>query len=72
MRSLVEEISLVNAEELEDLLRAVLKRYAVLFPDWEISTVSFQRGKDRNADIDRFIEVLTQMKDPAADRVQPG
>lgn len=35
MLDLVEEIAQADGVEIERLLKAVLQRYAVLFPDWE-------------------------------------
>lgn len=64
MSDLVEKIAQAKADELEMLLRAVLQRYSDLFPDWEITTVSFQKAKDKNAQIDQFIELLTRLKTP--------
>lgn len=40
-RDLVEEIAQADATDIEKLLKAVLQRYAVLFPNWEVSTISF-------------------------------
>lgn len=62
MSDLMEKISQAQADELEALLRAVLHRYAELFPDWEISTISFQKTGDRNQQIDQYIALLTNMK----------
>lgn len=66
MIDLVEAISRADAADLEEILQAVLARYAQLYPDWEVSTVSFQKSVDRNTEIDRFIELLTKMKTPPA------
>lgn len=38
--NLLEEIALVDELEIENVLKAVLKRYSVLFPDWDVSTFS--------------------------------
>ena len=62
MSELIERISQAPAEELESLLQAVLSRYAELFPDWEVTTVSFQKDGDRNAQIDQFIALLNKLK----------
>ncbi|MBR4016453.1 MAG: hypothetical protein IKK11_01395 [Oscillospiraceae bacterium] len=62
MVDLVEEIE--NADEilLDSLLKAVLRRYAVLFPDWEVSTISLQKSHDQNEQLDRIIQLLQNMK----------
>ena len=62
MLDLVEEIAQADGVEIEKLLKAVLQRYAVLFPDWELSTVSLQKSADRNGQLDRMIAVLEKMK----------
>ena len=62
MVDLVEEIAQANEIEVGKLLEAVLKRYAVLFPDWEISTVSLEKSSDRNEQLDRMIALLQKMK----------
>ena len=46
MPDLFEEIAQADEMIIQDLLHAVLKRYAVLFPDWEVSTISLQKSSD--------------------------
>ena len=65
MFDLVEEIKQADGTEIEMLLKAVLQRYAVLYPDWEISTISLQKSADRNVQIDRMITMLQNMKTPS-------
>ena len=62
MFDLVEEILRADEVEIEKLLKAVLQRYAVLFPDWEVSTVSLEKSSDRNEQLDRIIALLQNMK----------
>ena len=62
MFDLSEEIARTDEVEIEKLLKAVLQRYAVLFPDWEVSTISLQKSSDRNEQLDRIIATLQQMK----------
>lgn len=62
MPDLVKEIAKADSAEIEKLLTAVLRRYAVLFPDWEVSTISLQKSTDRNEQIDRVIAMLQKMK----------
>lgn len=62
MPDLVKEIAKADRAEIEKLLTAVLQRYAVLFPDWEVSTISLQKSVDRNEQIDRVIAMLQKMK----------
>ncbi|MBE6926698.1 MAG: hypothetical protein E7461_07635 [Ruminococcaceae bacterium] len=62
IRDWVKEIAQVDDIEIEKLLKAVLQRYSVLFPDWEISTISIQKSADRNEQLDRMITMLQNMK----------
>ena len=62
MPDLIERIEKADGEELEVILKAVLSRYSVLFPDWELSTVSLHKTEDRNAQLDSMIMVLQKMK----------
>ena len=62
MPDLIERIEKADGEELEVILKAVLSRYSVLFPDWELSTVSLHKTEDCNAQLDSMITVLQKMK----------
>lgn len=62
MFDLVDEISRANAEDLERILYAVLARYEVLFPDWEVTTLSLQKSAGRNEQLDQYIRLLTRLK----------
>ena len=58
----VEGIARSDKAQIEKLLKAVLQRYAQLFPDYEVSTISLKKGTDRNQQIDQIIALLQQMK----------
>lgn len=62
MRELLEEIAQTNEYEIGELLKAVLQWYAVLFPDWDVSTISLNKSADRNEQLDRVIGMLENMK----------
>lgn len=62
MKKIKAQIAWADGVQIEELLFAGLKRYAVLFPDWEISTVSIDKREDRCEQIDRIIQVLETMK----------
>ena len=62
MFDLEEEIARADSTQIENLLKAILDRYAVLFPDWEISAVSLPKSPQRDVQIDRMISVLQGMK----------
>lgn len=49
--------------EIEGILEAVLKRYAVLYPQWEISTIRLEREGSRAQQIDSVIRFLEKMKE---------
>ena len=62
MHILLSEIAKVGGTEIQELLNAVLRRYAELFPDWEISMISIEKQADRNQQLDSIIKVLQRMK----------
>ncbi len=51
-----------DPKDLEALLKAVLARYDEAFPDWEVSVITIEKQRDRNAQIDGIIAVLNGMK----------
>ncbi len=51
-----------SAKDLDRLLKAVLERYAVVFPEWEVSVITLEKQRDRNAQIDEVIALLNGMK----------
>ena len=62
MDNLLALIEQVSEHEVEDVLKAVLRRYGELFPDWEISTISVNKKEDRNKQIDQIIEFVNKMR----------
>lgn len=62
MLDLVKEIAQADGTEIEKLLDAVRQRYAVLYPDWEVSVISIEKSADRNEQLDRMIAMLQNMK----------
>ena len=62
MSFLAEQIALAREEEIEELLRALIRRYGELFPDWEISMISLQKQESRKAQLDLMIETLEKLK----------
>ena len=62
MHDLMKAIKKVNEHEIEEVLQAVLNRYSELFPDWEVSTFSLQKSRDRNEQLDKNITMLQKMK----------
>ena len=62
MFSTVKRIERAKARDLEKLLDAVIRRYSVLYPDWELTAVSLYKGSDKAAQIDRMIAFLQKLK----------
>ena len=62
MESVISHIQRANGEELDIYRKEVLARYAVLYPNWEVSTVSIEKCEDRNEQIDRMIQILEKCK----------
>ena len=62
MDELLTRIAQVKDSEIGEVLTAVLRRYSELFPEWEVSTLSLHKTEDRNAQLDRMIQMLTQLK----------
>jgi len=62
MLDLTEEIAKANGEEMDQILKAVLSRYSVLYPDWELCTVSILKSEDRNKQLDQMITMMQKMK----------
>lgn len=63
MADVIQAISQAQDLELEAMMAALLKRYGEVFPDWELSIVSVEKTGDRNAQIDKVIELLKKLKD---------
>ena len=62
MGDLIGEIAKTDAVQIEEVMRAVVKRYGELFPDWEVSMISLDRKADRSKQIDEMIAMLQSMK----------
>ena len=64
MQQLMEKIAQLEAGQIGEVLDSVLKRYGELFPNWEISTISLDKTRDRNEQLSRVIALLESMKSP--------
>jgi len=62
MEDLLTAIAQSDENTIEELLSAVRKRYAELFPDWDLSIISLQKSADRNDQIDRMTKLLQELK----------
>ena len=62
MGDLTQKIAQASEGEIEKILKAVLQRYAELFPDWELSVISVEKNADKNEQFDSMIALLEKMK----------
>ena len=62
MYNLTEKIAQVDGMEIEKIFHAVRKRYAELFPGWEVTMISIEKNADRNDQLDGMIAMLQNMK----------
>jgi len=58
----IEKIAEADEWEIEEALRAVLKRYDELHPDWVVSTMSVEKKRDQNEQLDAMIRTLESLK----------
>ena len=57
-----QEIDRLTASEINAVVDAVLAKYQMLFPDWEIATFSIFKKDDSEDQIDRLIQLLKELK----------
>lgn len=62
MNDLINAISQADENAIEELLTAVLQRFAVLYPDWEVSTFSVNKNANKNEQLDSMIKILEELK----------
>ena len=62
MDNLISQILTADARSIESILKAVLQRYAQLYPQWDVSVISLEKEKNREEQIDRIIRFLEQSK----------
>ncbi|MGN1016528.1 MAG: hypothetical protein ACI4PL_05990 [Faecousia sp.] len=60
---MIEEIGKADGYEVEELLKALIQRYAVLYPDWELGVISLKKTMDRNEQLDGMIRILQGLKE---------
>ena len=60
---MLEEIGEADGCEVEELLKALIQRYAVLYPDWELGVISLKKTMDRNEQLDGMIRILQGLKE---------
>ncbi len=62
MQKLLSKIAQANEIEIDELLKVILRRYAVLCPNREVSLISLPKEENRNEQLDMIISVLQKMK----------
>ena len=60
---MLDQIGKADGEEAEELLKALIQRYGVLYPDWELGVISLQKNADRNEQLDGMIRILQGLKE---------
>ena len=63
---LEELIAQVEPSRIAGVLEAVIDRYAQLFPEWQICTVSLRKGNDRDEQLDSMISMLESLRNSTA------
>ena len=63
MEEILKKISQADQAQASEILEAVLRRYAQLYPDWDVGTISVRKDEDRNKQLDDTIRVLESMKE---------
>lgn len=62
MYDLVDELARIDPLLIDQALSALQARYAEFYPDYEVMTLSLLKTADRNAQIDRIILMLQNLK----------
>ena len=63
MDDMIEYISKISADQLPELLMAVIERYHEAFPDCDISTVSIHKDGTAYEQISRMIELMERLRE---------
>ena len=59
MRGILEKIKEANCEELQEIMSAIEKRYAVIFPEWEVTYMAVHKQyKFRRRDTQYILKML--------------
>ena len=59
----IDWIKTAEPEELEDILKALLKRYREVYPEWDVSVITLEKTADKKEQLDRMIQLLEKMKE---------
>ena len=62
MEDWTEVVYRADGIQLQEMLEALLERYAAVYPQWEMQVFSIEKSLDRDAQLDRMIALLKSMK----------
>ena len=68
MDRLLKEIAKADDKQIHTLLDAVIERFRVLYPQWEIGTVSIKKSNNLEDEINRTIALLESVKRVSAEQ----
>ena len=60
---MLDQIGRADGEEAGELLKALIQRYGVLYPEWERGVISLKKNADRNEQLDGMIRILQSLKE---------
>ena len=63
MENILRKIAEADGCEAGQILEAVLARYAVLYPEWDVGAISVYKSPDPREQLDHMIRMLESMKD---------
>lgn len=58
----LKRIQKATATECEAVLKAVLRRYPEVFPDWEVFVFAIEKTQERDGQIDQAIRLLESIR----------
>ena len=56
------QVERAGRNEMDPMLRSVLKRYSALYPEWELSLISMDRRENTEEQIDGIIAMLNELR----------
>ncbi len=62
MDDLIAAIHLASHNEINQILDAVIERHHVLYPDWDLCAISFQKSQCHEEQCDKMIQFIQSLK----------
>lgn len=62
MNELITRITTLSADEINIVLDAMMNRYGVLYPDWEIQIIAIEKEDNRDEQLNRMISIIERLK----------